>query len=131
MNLKAFLLVGAGGAAGSMARYGVSIVFNKLTHPDPHIANFPYATFTINIIGSLIIGILFGLLARHQWLQVGGYLLLASGFCGGFTTFSTFALENVTFIQKGQSVMAMVYIGVSVVLGLLLCRAGMWLAGWS
>ena len=80
-----FLLVGAGGAAGSMARYGVGYVFSKLTT-----SSFPLATFTINVVGSLLIGILFGLSARNQWLQMGGMLLLASGFCGGFTTFSTF-----------------------------------------
>ena len=122
--MKAFLLVGAGGAAGSMARYGVSFIISKFTQ-NP----FPFGTFAINIIGSLLIGILFGLLARHQWLQVGGYLLLASGFCGGFTTFSTFALENVTLMQKGQSTLAILYIGLSVIVGLLLCRVGIWLTG--
>ena len=124
MNLKGLLLVGVGGAVGSMSRYGVSLIINKFTQ-NP----FPFGTFAINIIGSLLIGILFGLLARHQWLQVGGYLLLASGFCGGFTTFSTFALENVTLMQKGQSTLAILYIGLSVVIGLLLCRMGMWLTG--
>ncbi len=107
-----------------MARYGVSFIISKFTQ-NP----FPFGTFAINIIGSLLIGILFGLLARHQWLQVGGYLLLASGFCGGFTTFSTFALENVTLMQKGQSTLAILYIGLSVIVGLLLCRVGIWLTG--
>ena len=129
MNAKAFLLVGAGGAFGSMARYGASYVISRLTTPpDPHAVVFPYATLTINIVGSFIIGILFGLMGRHQ-LTPGFWLLLASGFCGGFTTFSTFALENVTLMQKGQSVMAILYVGISVVIGLLLCRVGMWLAG--
>ena len=120
-----FLLVGAGGAVGSMVRYGVSFIMSKvLAHP------YQFAsTFTINVIGSLIIGILFGLSARNQWLDQGGYLLLASGFCGGFTTFSTFALENVNLMQKGQSFMAFAYIGLSIVIGLLLCRVGIWLAG--
>ncbi len=123
MNLKAFLLVGIGGAAGSMARYGIGTVIGK------YVANpFPVGTFSINIIGSLLIGILFGLVAKNQWLQEGGMLLLASGFCGGFTTFSTFALENVNMFQKGQSAMAIIYVGASVIAGLLLCRAGMWLA---
>ena len=106
-----------------MARYGVSLVMNKFI-----INPFPFATFTINVVGSLIIGLLFGLAGRQQ-LQVGTYLLLASGFCGGFTTFSTFALENVTLMQKGQSALALTYMGLSVVIGLLLCRVGMWLAG--
>jgi CrcB protein len=120
-----FLLVGAGGAVGSMARYGVGFVMSKfLAHP------YQFAsTFTINVVGSLLIGILFGLSARNQWLDQGGYLLLASGFCGGFTTFSSFALENVNLMQKGQSVVSVIYIGLSVVIGLLLCRVGIWLAG--
>jgi fluoride exporter len=119
---KDFLLVGAGGAAGSMARFGVSFIVSKyLMQP------LPVATFLINITGSLIIGILFGLLARNQWLQPTGYLLLASGFCGGFTTFSSFALENINLLQKGQSGTALIYIGASIIAGLLLCKAGMWL----
>ena len=123
MNFKALILVGTGGAAGSMARYAVSFIFSKLTT-----SSFPLGTFFINIIGSFLIGILFGLSARNQWLQVGGMLLLASGFCGGFTTFSTFAFENVTLMQKGQSVIPFIYIGLSVIVGLLLCRVGIWLA---
>jgi CrcB protein len=121
--LRSLLLVGFGGAAGSMLRYGIgSFLSRYVTNP------FPIGTFSINVVGSLIIGILFGLVARNQWLQEGGMLLLASGFCGGFTTFSTFALENVTLMQKGQSLMAILYTGLSVIIGLLLCRVGIWLA---
>ena len=123
MNFKAFLLVGSGGAAGSIARYLVSFIFSKFG-----VGSFPLGTFAINIFGSFLIGILFGLSERNQWLQAGGMLLLASGFCGGFTTFSTFALENVNLMQKGQSIVPLIYIGASVVVGLLLCRVGIWLA---
>lgn len=120
---RSLLLVGAGGAAGSMLRYAVSYAMNKyLQHP------FPFGTFIINIVGSLLIGVLFGLAGRNQWLQDGGMLLLASGFCGGFTTFSTFAMENVNLMQKGQSFMAITYMVLSVILGLVLCRLGMWMA---
>jgi len=118
-----FLLVGFGGAAGSMARYGIGYMVSKWLH-NPL---FPLGTFGINILGSLIIGILFGLSARSQWLQVTGIYLLSSGFCGGFTTFSTFALDNITLMQKGQSTMAFVYTGLSLVIGLLLCRVGIWM----
>src|SRR4051812_42523795 len=104
LMLRNFLLVGAGGAAGSMARYGVSFIMSKIIA-----IPFPFATFTINVLGSLLIGVLFGLTARNQWMEQGGYLLLASGFCGGFTTFSTFALENINLMQKGQSITALVY----------------------
>ncbi len=116
------LFVGAGGAVGSIARYGIGYIVSKyVSHP------FPIGTFAVNIIGCLVIGILFGLVGRNQWLQEGGMLLLASGFCGGFTTFSTFALDNISLMQKGQSAIAFTYMALSVILGLLLCRVGMWL----
>lgn len=122
--LRSFLLVGAGGALGSMARYGVSYAMSRVT-TETHIA-----TFLINITGSLLIGILFGLASRHQLMSSGGawWLFLASGVCGGFTTFSTFALENITLMQKGQFVTALMYAGFSVIIGLLLCRLGIWFA---
>src|SRR5437763_1850288 len=117
---RSFLLVGIGGAAGSMARYGVGYMFNKaLNNPV-----YPLGTFTINILGSFIIGILFGLTSRNQWLQDWGILLLASGFCGGFTTFSTFALDNVTLMQKGLSVAALTYTLLSIIIGFILCKLG-------
>lgn len=119
-----FLLVGAGGAAGSMARYGVAWLAGRYAA-----GTFPLGTFAINLLGSFLIGVLFGLAGRNQWLQATGMLLLATGFCGGFTTFSTFALDNVSLLQKGQSLMAIAYTGLSLVLGLILCRLGIWLAG--
>ena len=119
---KIVLLVGSGGFIGSIARYGIGHIASKYIQ-----TSFPIGTFVINIIGSFIIGILFGLVSRNQWMQQGGYLLLASGFCGGFTTFSTFALDNVNLMQKGESVTAIIYTGLSVIVGLLLCRVGIWL----
>lgn len=120
---RSLLLVGAGGAVGSMARYGIGYVVTRYTN-NPL---FPWGTFAINVVGSLIIGVLFGLVSRNQWLQDWGILLLASGFCGGFTTFSTFALDNINLMQKGQSMIALTYTALSVVIGLLLCRMGIWL----
>jgi CrcB protein len=102
-----------------MARYGISMLMSKVVNTP-----FPFATFLINVLGSLLIGVLFGLAARNQWLQAGGMLLLASGFCGGFTTFSTFALENINLMQKGQSMVGILYIAASLVIGLLFCRLG-------
>ncbi len=122
--MKSLLFVGLGGAAGSIARYGVSLAVGKFWAQP-----YPLATFLINITGALLIGILFGLSSRNQWLQGGGMLILATGFCGGFTTFSTFALENVTLIQKQNSVTSIVYTVLSVIIGLVLCRLGMWIAG--
>jgi len=121
MNLKSLFLVGAGGAAGSMARYAVSIAAARVAT-----VAFPLATFGINIVGSFIIGLLVGFCSRgNNFSHQGMLLLLATGFCGGFTTFSAFALENVNLMQKGQSVMAIFYIAASIVCGLLLCRLGL------
>lgn len=121
--LRSLLIVGVGGAAGSMARYGLGIFVNKLTPG----STFPYGTLFINIAGCFLIGILFGLGIRNQWLQDAGWLLLATGFCGGFTTFSTFALENIQMAGRQQTMSALLYTTLSLVFGLLLCRVGVWL----
>lgn len=122
--LRNFLLIGAGGAAGSMARYGVGYFLTRIIVQPYWFAS----TFAINIAGSFLIGVLFGLVSRHQISELN-WLVLATGFCGGFTTFSTFALENINLMNKGQSNLAILYTGLSVVVGLLLCKMGMWLAG--
>lgn len=121
--MRALLYVGLGGAAGSMARYLAGYMLSKvMTSP------FPVATFGINVLGSFIIGLLAGVAGRSAWLSAeGGMLLLATGLCGGFTTFSAFALENVNLMQAGKWPTAMLYVVCSVVLGLLACRWGMML----
>ena len=120
--LRAFLFVGIGGGIGSMARYGVGLLVGKFTGQQ-----FPLATFSINIIGCFIIGILYGIFQRNSWLTDTGWLIAATGFCGGFTTFSSFALENVMLNKNQLMSTALIYTLLSVVLGILLCRAGIWL----
>ncbi len=123
MNVKAFFLVGLGGATGSMARYAVSLALARVAS-----LSFPVSTFGINVVGSFIIGLLFGFYMKgHDGSPHNMMLLLATGFCGGFTTFSAFALENVNLMQKGQSSVALLYSALSVVCGLLVCRLGLWL----
>jgi fluoride exporter len=121
--LRTFLLVGVGGAVGSMLRYGISQWANKMVAPD-----FPWGTFAINLTGCLLIGVLFGASQRYHVLQGDAWLVFATGFCGGFTTFSAFALEHVQLFGKQQSFSAVAYGLLSVVLGIALCRLGVWLA---
>lgn len=110
-------MVGLGGAIGSMARYACSLIV--ITS-----GKFPLATFIVNMIGCLLIGLLFGLAMKQQWLQSDKWLILATGFCGGFTTFSAFALENVKLSGEGNSLLALCYTAVSLILGIVLCKAG-------
>ncbi|MBL7726755.1 MAG: fluoride efflux transporter CrcB [Dinghuibacter sp.] len=100
-----YLLVALGGATGAACRYGLS----QLTWG----RNFPYATFFINIAGSLLIGILFAVQQQGR-LSEKYWLLLATGLCGGFTTFSAFSLENLALLQQQKMGLFLLYAAGSV-----------------
>ena len=114
--LRAYLVVALGGALGSVLRYAVARVLPAGT--------FPWATFWVNMAGAFLMGILAGWAAREGTLGTTGWLLLATGFCGGFTTFSSFALENILLLRGGDLAIALSYTAGTLVLGLLLCGAG-------
>lgn len=115
MNFTSFLLVGAGGAVGSMLRYAFALMItNKL---------FPYTTFIVNIIGSLLIGILLGLLLKNSITNYG-WKFLATGLCGGFTTFSALSLEGVEMLQQQRYLIFGMYFLLSIVLGLAAAYTG-------
>lgn len=109
--IKNLLLVALGGGIGSTLRYGTFLLVNSKT--------FPYATLAVNILGSFIIGIVFALTLKEEVLSGNWKLFLASGICGGFTTFSAFSLENMSLLQAGKYGMAITYIGLSVILGII------------
>jgi fluoride exporter len=108
--IKNILLVGLGGGIGSVFRYLVSLALPA--------GNFPLATLAVNISGCLIIGIVFALSVKQEGLADTWKLFLATGICGGFTTFSAFSLENIGMLQSGKTGMAFLYIALSVVLGI-------------
>lgn len=107
------LLVGLGGAAGSILRYLCQKWINESYHH-----NFPLATFLVNISGCLLIGIFYGLGEKGNLLSPQTRLLLITGLCGGFTTFSTFAFENMNLLRIGDNVYFLLYVLGSVVLGI-------------
>ncbi|HMU10153.1 MAG TPA: fluoride efflux transporter CrcB [Ferruginibacter sp.] len=108
--LKNFLLVGLGGGLGSVLRYGTSLLLNSKL--------FPWGTLAVNIAGSFIIGIVFALSTRQEPLSHNWKLFLATGICGGFTTFSAFSLENMGLLQSGKYGMAIAYIAASIFFGI-------------
>ena len=110
--MKQLLIVGVGGFIGSVARFLVS----KL-NLYWHFLSIPMGTLTVNITGSLIIGILTGVASKSELLSYNLRLFLMVGICGGFTTFSSFTNENFTLIQNGQLITALLYTGLSVFLG--------------
>jgi CrcB protein len=89
---------------------------------------FPWATLSVNLIGCLLIGILAGIAPRGGWMLHTGWALLATGLCGGFTTYSAFALDNIRLLEAGGNITALVYVLVSFVAGIILCYAGYALA---
>lgn len=120
--LKNILLVGLGGAIGSVLRYLSTVLVDRCFQ-----SLFPWATFFINILGCLIIGGLLGVFGRQQLTGADMRLLFVTGFCGGYTTFSAFAAENLTLFQSGQSWMAVLYIVASVLAGIAAVWLGMFL----
>lgn len=118
--LRNILLVGLGGSAGSILRYLTSVFVQKYFQ-----SAFPFATFTANILGCLLIGFLIGTFEKHEVVQTDLRLLFITGFCGGYTTFSAFAAENVQLLQSGNTTTAFIYIGISIVICLLAVWSGM------
>ena len=125
--MNPYLLVAAGGAIGSVARYGAGVLVGKAWS-----SSFPLGTMLINIAGSLAMGVFIGYLARTvpAW-QADARLFVAVGVLGGFTTFSSFSLDAIAMFERGEIGPAALYVLVSVIVGiaalfggLLIMRAG-------
>lgn len=128
-TLQATAIVAAGGAAGAVLRYHLGRMIAGVAGPN---AVFPWPTFTINVVGSLLMGVLAGALARAAGVSGEGAeawrLLMAVGVLGGFTTFSAFSLETAALIQRGLPAMAAIYAASSLIGGVLGLMLGLSLA---
>lgn len=114
-------LLAVGGGVGANARYWLGALVRAL-HAT---TTFPWTTFAINVSGSVVLGFVAGLFLDHpDEVRKKWYLLLGTGFCGGFTTFSTFSLEALELLQAGRPLTATAYVCGSVAAGVL----GVWLA---
>ncbi|MXO84620.1 fluoride efflux transporter CrcB [Altererythrobacter aurantiacus] len=124
-SFQASLLVAGGGALGAVLRYHLGRGLTWLTSPAT-VTAFPWATLTANILGSLAMGLLAGWLARSG--DAGGEtarLLVGVGLLGGFTTFSSFSLELMVLIERGQPALALTYAAISVLAGLVALYIGL------
>jgi len=117
--MKLIILIGIGSFFGGSSRYVLSqLVQSKF------LSTYPFGTFTVNILGCLIIGIVFGLTDRFN-LSPEWRLFLATGFCGGFTTFSSFSFETMAMLRQGQFLYSLTYVATSIIFGLIAVYLGM------
>ena len=119
--MKSFLLVFLGGGLGSSLRYLVTIAMNQYSKV------LPFGTFTVNMLGCLLIGLILGYAQKENTLTSNQTLLLATGFCGGFTTFSAFANENLELIKNGEIFNFSVYTIGSILVGVLAVFIGFYI----
>lgn len=119
--MKQALLVFIGGGFGSVLRYIIGKFLNNTE------TGIPYGTFIANVFGSLLIGIILGLASKNQALSQNHTLLLATGFCGGFTTFSSFAYENHVLLKTGDFTTFALYTIATFIVGFFAVFAGMYL----
>lgn len=115
--LNQLIMIAAGGAAGSLLRFMLSTGVHRVAGRD-----FPYGTLSVNIIGSLLMGMLYILLIERASVAVEWRALLLIGFLGAFTTFSTFSIETLNLLENGELIKA----GTNVLLSVTLCLLAAW-----
>ena len=116
------LVVGLGSFLGGSLRYAISTMMKNVCGP-----GFPWGTLTVNLLGCLVFGLLFALFSKYGTTSSPWYLLLTTGICGGFTTFSTFANESMQMLQNGNTGGFISYVLASIIGGLILIGLGYWI----
>jgi fluoride exporter len=116
--MRTALLVGLGSFIGGISRYLIS---KLITEQLPSI--FPWGTFTVNVVGCFLIGLVFGWGSKNV-LELNWQLFLATGILGGFTTFSAFSIETLNLMNAGHTATAITYVALSIVIGLTGTLAG-------
>lgn len=120
--LKNLIFIALGGGIGSALRYLCNLLINRSFPNKTYIA-----TLAVNLTGCLLIGLLIGFFQKNKIQNETIKLLLITGFCGGFTTFSTFGLENFTLLQSQNYILTLVYIMLSVIIGIAFVGIGIYL----
>ncbi len=119
--MKQLLIVFLGGGTGSVARFLLSKWLNSPS------TGLPYGTFLANVLGSFLIGIILGYFYKTNAISQNSMLLLATGFCGGFTTFSTFAYESHILLKNNDFLSFGLYAAASIIVSFAAVFLGMWL----
>ena len=120
--LKSLLIVGAGNFIGGAMRYLLSTFMKNVCSQ-----GFPWGTLTVNLLGCFLFGIVFAIFSKNSSTDNTLYLLLTTGVCGGFTTFSTFANESVQMLQNGNTSGFIGYVATSVIAGFSLIALAYWI----
>ena len=117
--IKTLLIVGAGSFIGGALRYAISVFMRNVCGQ-----GFPWGTLAVNLIGCFVFGVVFALFCRYATTSHPWCLLLTTGLCGGFTTFSTFANESMQMLQNGNIGTFAAYVATSLVVGIALVALG-------
>ena len=120
--IKSVLIVGIGSFIGGALRYLISTLFKQYCTQ-----GFPWGTLLVNLMGCFIFGIIFALFSKYSSTSHLWCLLLTTGLCGGFTTFSTFAYESVLMLQQGNLSGFISYVATSLIAGISLFALGYWI----